>query len=184
MSAVLRYRTCIYLYVYKVAIDAEKCSPWLPRSWPKYGLQTADHSISVKTEVLPKEGIWSGLFSVQHKNGDQYYGVGPLCPIVIFTRLRKQYWVANTIIAPWSFLAHTINCIKYNYKFEKGNTADSIVCPLLFFTILLNKSHTNSWTLQWSAVDIHINRPPKPKGTRFHCILHRCHHSCFCHNVH
>ena len=32
------------------------------------------------TEIM-KEGIWSGLFWAAYQNGDQYYDVGPLCPI-------------------------------------------------------------------------------------------------------
>ena len=73
MTAVLSYyRTCIYFYVYKVA---------MPKNRTVLGCHDRDLNTDRKrrffnfrkgTEVT-KKGISSGLFSAAYKNGDQYY---------------------------------------------------------------------------------------------------------------
>ena len=80
MTAVSSYRTCIYSYAYEVAIQKKAFLGSLV-----YDLNTDSKrrlfNFCKCTEVV-KEGIISGLFSAAYPNGDHYYDVGPLCPIL------------------------------------------------------------------------------------------------------
>ena len=43
-----------------------------------------------------KDGILSGLFSAIYQNGDQYYDVGPFCPIPVYPLLSTRWQHASS----------------------------------------------------------------------------------------
>ena len=94
MTAVFSYRTCVYFYAYEVAMQTN--------TRPLGGYdheQNTDRkrrflNFRKGTEIL-KERIWSGLFSASSQNGNQYYDVGPLCPIALHIWDGCQYAVTS-----------------------------------------------------------------------------------------
>ena len=80
ISVVLSYQTCVYFYVYKVAMQTNSWSLVAIIMTKIFTATGSFFNFRKGTQVL-KEGICSGLFSAAYQNSDQYYDIGPLWPI-------------------------------------------------------------------------------------------------------